>query len=106
MTEPTTKAEYERRFKAAYRIEGYGPDITMHLPCPFCAAADWLAQPVFDPDRPRSGRGPDVTCYGCGRTAAFIHTPTGGGTTVELVQTGGDDPPPWVPCRRENEAAP
>lgn len=101
MAEPSTQAEYERRFKTSYRITGHGPAVTMHLPCPFCAAAGWLDQPLFDPDRLTSGRGPDVTCTECGRSAAYVYVSTPDSVTVELVQTGGEDPSPWVHCRRE-----
>lgn len=104
MAEPTTREEYDRLFKKTYRISGHGlPGVMMHLPCPFCAAAGWLDQPLFDPNRAGSGRGPDVTCAECGRSAAFIYAYDGGSSTVELVQTGGADPPPWVPCRRVPE---
>lgn len=97
MSEPEDQTAFERRFKAAYRLSGAGLDVAVHYPCPFCAAPEWLVQPVF---ATRLDHGPETTCVECGRSARFLtDAPGPGSVTVELVQTGGPPPPEWVPAR-------
>lgn len=102
MSDPQTPEEYIARQQASQHLSGYGADTTVHVPCPFCAAPEWLVHRVIDTEAAMSK---GATCKKCGRTArAHIATHPGGGKSFEIVQTGGPDPPPWhrkmFPMRR------
>lgn len=97
MAEPRNEQEHFERFEANYRVTGFGRWTKQHLPCPFCAAADWL---IF-----RVAQAPDVlrdriaTCQECGRSARCIiedKPPNETGYFIEFVQTGGPDQADWV----------
>jgi hypothetical protein len=96
MSAPTSKEEYEARFMANQEVVGFGPDVATIMPCPFCAAPLWLKLRIMDFEQKALQEG--ATCLECGRSAKGLVThPQGGGVSVEMVQTGGDDPPPWIP---------
>lgn len=100
MSEPTSLAEYTARFNANTEVTGYGTEVAMHVPCPFCAAPDWAVWALI---RATDAMREDRTCRECGRSArSEVMALPGGGTSVELVQTGGPDAPPWLdpPPRR------
>jgi hypothetical protein len=101
MADPQSSEEYNARFQASRRMSGYGLDTTVHLPCPFCAAPDWLVHRVIDTEAAMSE---GATCQECGRSARAIINTQNGNKTFEIVQTGGFDPPPWhrkaFPMRR------
>lgn len=94
-----TKDEYEKLYLANHRIEGYGLDVTQHVPCPFCAAPDWQEWPIASVTEAMEV---DTKCGSCGRSARAIVTRSEGGVSVEMVQTGGPDPPDYLvpPPRR------
>lgn len=94
---PTNKEEYLARFHMNQRIEGFGLDTTTHLPCPFCAAAGFMVLPVTSTHEALDA---GATCKECGRSARGLITRTPTQTTMEMVQTGGDDPPDWTPKMR------
>lgn len=96
-----TKDEYERLVTANTKIEGYGLDVTMHLPCPFCAAPDFMLYKVIDAnDALRAG----AVCKSCGRGMKGIVQESSAETTIEMVQTCGNDPPEFLPpMRRVNQ---
>jgi bacterioferritin-associated ferredoxin len=103
MSEPRkdmTQEEYVARFQASHKIEGYGIDgMTIHVPCPFCAAPDNLVHKIMDT---HEAYAKGATCAECGRSwMTIIHEHSAQGVRFEVVQTGGDDPPSWfMPMRR------
>lgn len=92
-SDPNNLKEYEAKFRENASVRGYGMEVTQHFPCPFCANPDWLVMPIieFPPESER-----DITCEACGRTARMLSSRTGEGMKMELVQTGGEDPPAWL----------
>lgn len=93
---PTSLDEYNLRYKANTRIEGTGADTRTVLPCPFCAAADWLVYPVTAAmDNYQKIQEPRK-CGHCGRTARLIIKQNEGSVEQELVQTDGPEPPDWL----------
>ena len=85
------RAEFDREYAANTRISGYGADVTTHLPCPGCAAADWILWPIVNP--PTDAK----KCRACGRTFQILisRTPNGTRMTGEIVQIDGPDLPDW-----------
>jgi hypothetical protein len=92
-----TQAEYERRFAANHRIEGFGVGVRQHMPCPFCAAADFMIVAILNP-ADAMARG--ATCRECHRSARFVFRGEPGAIAGEMVLTGGDDPPDFLPPMR------
>jgi hypothetical protein len=89
------KAEYEARYAANTKLSGRGLDTTMHVPCPFCGAADFIVHRIVDT---REALSAGAVCAECKRGArAEFHVRDGGATTtVGLMQTCGDDPPAFL----------
>lgn len=107
MADPANKDEYLALFNENTVIEGFGLDVTMRQPCPFCASPDFLALRPTDGilnDAPNidAQMSADTTCESCGRSAKAIVKRDENGVSFEVVQTGGDDPPEWLtpPMRR------
>jgi hypothetical protein len=101
MREPQSLEEYGQRFNANQRVTGMGPDVTMHAPCPFCAAPSFLAWKVVETEEVLAGR--SATCRECGRTARYDATTSPNRLVqLELVQVAGPPPPSWMdpPPRR------
>lgn len=95
MTDLSNYKEYEARFMKSHQITGYGiMGVTVHTPCPFCAAPDWNVFLVIDSEEAMAK---DTKCEECGRSAKAIITKTDTTTSFEVVQTGGPDAPPWLP---------
>lgn len=93
-----TKDEYEKRFAENQVIEGYGLETTVHLPCPFCAAPDFIIHKVVEAEEAYLKGG---VCTECGRGAKIefsVNTPSN--KQFEFVQTCGDDPPDYLPPMR------
>jgi hypothetical protein len=93
-----TEADYNAKYKANLRIDGTGFDTTIHSPCPFCAEPGFMSYTVALTE---AALATDTTCKKCGRGAKTIITKSGGGTTARMVQTRGDDAPPYIPITRE-----
>ena len=91
---PVTKEELERRFKENYRIEGFGVDMTIHCPCPFCGAPDFITYEFW---RVTEELSRERVCKECGRGLRGTIERIQDAITLELEQTCGDDPPPYVP---------
>ena len=101
--QPNSHAEYLERFHRNNRVEGFGMDVKCVVPCPFCAAADWMAWPILQvEEKMQEG----ATCQECKRSARAIFTYADGGKSFEIVQTGGPDQPEWLQpkMRRVEEA--
>lgn len=97
---PTTREEYEKRFFENNKFSGFGTNTTVHMPCPFCAAPDWLTYRVIDS---QTGLAKGAVCAECGRSAKGLVERDQSGIRLEIVQTGGLDPPPWLPPMRRVE---
>lgn len=93
-TDPPDLHEYNSLYMANHRITGFGIEgVTQHFPCPFCADPDWLVVKIMD-----FGTSTDpVKCSHCSRTARIEATEENGGKRIEIVQTAGDDPAPYLP---------
>lgn len=91
--------EYNRLQMERQRIEGFGLEVRVTSPCPFCCAPDFNSYLVIDVEK-ISGK--EVVCKACGRGAMHLMTHDAfGGTQVELVQTRGPDPDlPFLPKMR------
>jgi hypothetical protein len=95
---PQTREEFEARFAANHRVSGYGMDVTVHQPCPFCGAPDFLTYRILETHKALAAF---TVCGECGRGMRAIVDAGPYGTSFEFVQTAGDDPPPWAPMRRD-----
>lgn len=95
MTLPTNAEEYTERFRKNQTMTGLGSAVEVHSPCPFCAAKDWQIFRIISMEQ---DTGSPTQCVECGRTAQILYThKLDGGVHFEVVQTGGDDPPEWLP---------
>lgn len=92
--DPTSLDEYNARYNANTRIEGFGLEVKTHSPCIFCGAPDWQIWPIADP---HSAMRVDTKCEECGRSGKAIIQRTDNMTIAEWVQTGGPDMPAWYP---------
>jgi len=98
MSDPATVEEYRERAMENIRYTGHGPGETMaHTPCPFCSAPDFMVFRVIDADAALEAGG---TCKQCGRSARAIIRRADCATSFEVVQTGGADPPAYLPKMR------
>lgn len=93
-----TREEYEAKIAANQRIEGFGPEgVTVHMPCPFCAEAGFVAYKVLEV---QSAMSKGAVCSSCGRGARAVFRRSHGAVQFEIVQTQGDAAPEWVRMRR------
>lgn len=95
-SDPKSMDELSYRYAKNMRISGWGIEgVTHHVPCMFCGAPDFQTYRVIDVEAETAK---DTKCKYCGRSGRIITTTSNGGSTkiMELVQTGGDDPPEWM----------
>lgn len=92
MAQPNNKEEYLTRYHSNQRYTGFGLETAMVMPCPFCAAPDFLVCRVIDTEKALSE---DTKCKECERSAKYIFQRNAIGVTFEIVQTGGPDQPDW-----------
>jgi hypothetical protein len=92
--QPTTIDEYNALVLENQSITGYGFETTMHLPCPFCAAKDFMVYRIIDAEEAMIK---GAVCSECKRGAAVEFTVNGPGKQFEFVQTCGDDIPTYLP---------
>lgn len=100
---PTNRDDYLKLFNANQAISGYGSDVAMHMPCPWCAAPDFAKWRIIDSERLMQQ---PSTCGECGRTGHIVFTMNEPGhKAFEFVQTAGPDAPEWLtpPPRRVND---
>jgi hypothetical protein len=90
---PQSLEQYNIRFHRNARYSGHGLETHIHMPCPFCAAPDWLAYPVI---ASQAALEKGATCAACGRSAKGLFKREPGHVEYEIVQTGGDDMPEWL----------
>ena len=93
MGAPHSYDEYLQRFHANQRVEGFGLDVRMHVPCPFCAAPDWLVHEVL---LTQDAMADGAVCVECGRGAKAVFSAVNGNTFIEIVQTTGMPQPEWL----------
>ncbi len=99
MADPKDAAAYNVRFGQSQKLSGFGPFGTKsHVPCPFCAAPDWLVFRIIDTEKAME-RG--AVCGECKRGARAVTTRTAHGLSFHLVQTEGPDAPSYSPFQRE-----
>jgi len=90
---PRSHEEYLARFAANQHYFGFGLETGLSMPCPFCAAADFLASRILEVEQKLEV---GATCRECARSAKAIFTREPGITRFEIVQTGGPDQPDWL----------
>jgi hypothetical protein len=93
MAEPKDYDEYLKRLNENTKMEGFGFEVTMTVPCPFCAAPDFQKYLILEVEEAMAK---DTTCKECGRSAKAIYHRSPGSTSFEVVQTGGPDQPEWL----------
>lgn len=98
MADPKTKAEFESLYHSNARVSGYGALVTQHLPCPFCAAPDWLDVPIAKLALEGSQKvfGTPRTCVECKRTAKVLVAETASMTSMRLLLIEGDEPAEYL----------
>jgi hypothetical protein len=102
MSDPATAEEYHLKATANIRYSGHGPGAVMfHMPCPFCAEPDFAEWRVIETaERMQDNH----TCKQCGRSSrAIVTSDDDGSHAFEIVQTGGADPPAYLPKMRRVE---
>lgn len=96
MSAPQTFEELQARTLQNQRMSGYGLETKMHITCPFCGAPDYAEIRVVAVQEDASK---NATCKECGRSTRTEFYRSGPSIRFEIVQTGGDDPPEWLPFR-------
>jgi hypothetical protein len=97
MPQPTSKEDYEARFHENQKMTGRFFETTMHMPCPFCAAPEFMVYKILEVTEIIAQ---EHICSECRRGCRAIITRETGGISFEFVQTQGDPPPEWVPAMR------
>jgi hypothetical protein len=94
MSDPTSMDDHTCRSAMNMRVEGSGIETRVILPCPFCAAGNFMVVPVTDSVGALT-RG--AMCNSRGRSAkAIYHADEPGNEQFEIVQTGGPRQPDWL----------
>jgi hypothetical protein len=96
---PTSLDEWEERFYRHVLMSGggYGQPCTLHLPCPFCAAPEFLVYRLSEAEQAIRNGG---VCRHCARgTKAVAVSHPKMGQVYEMVQTCGPDTPEWMEPR-------
>jgi hypothetical protein len=101
VSDPANKEEYEKRYHANQRIEGFGlGNVHIHLPCPFCAAPDFMIYELMETEACLEK---GAVCKECKRGMGAMVTRDGGAVQIEMVQTEGPDAPDYVPRMKRIE---
>jgi hypothetical protein len=97
--EPMPITDYLARFDPNAGASGFAPfGVSVHMPCPFCGAIDFM---VFRRSGFRVPMAAGAGCGNCARSARAEFTRgDDGADLVEIVQTAGSDPPAGVDIRR------
>lgn len=93
--DPLTLDDYNAKFSANHKIEGFGiENIRQHFPCPCCAEADWkvVGMMSFQIEMIVPAQ-----CSWCGRVTHYhIEEPDDATTISWMVLDEGDDPPDYL----------
>jgi len=96
MPDPRNLDEYNKRVNLNQIVDGFGPDTTMHMPCPFCGAGHFLCYKIIETEA-RLANG--SVCKECNRGGKCIFERTTSGVQFEFVQTSGPDQPEFLPYK-------
>jgi len=99
MADPATLAEFEARVQANTRTRTQDGRLVLDVACPFCGAGDFLTVDVM---AIRHALAAPITCNECQRSIRSTVEGHAQCTRFEMVQTGGDDPPPYLPRFRRS----
>lgn len=83
MSQPTTRQEYEARYHKSYYVTGRGADITIHHPCPGCAAPEWMTCGIMEV---RQAMEAETRCSECGRTFRAVFDDRGDGSVAFQIR--------------------
>lgn len=92
-TQPNSLSEYQERVITNTKIDGFGIETNCTIPCPFCAAPDFLNYKVLDADKMLLE---PQTCKECNRGCKIIKEVKPGSIEFEFVQTSGPEQPEWL----------
>lgn len=96
--DPATVEEYNAKSHAGIRYFGHGIRETgMSIPCPFCAAPDFVEYKLIEMEAVMSK---EIVCKACGRGMRTIFERSRDGVKMEMVQSRGDQPPAYLPKMR------
>lgn len=101
MTDPRDYETYLRRFERNRAFTQEADGLVYHMPCPFCAAADFALIPQHDNDAARIAMAGGGTCRDCGRSGHVVFQEVGPQQFVvsAFVQTGGPSQADWLVTR-------
>lgn len=95
MSDPKTLEEFNARFAENSYITGTGLEAEVHLPCPFCAAENFIVFHMLDAEAVAKL---ESFCMECDRGVILEIKPLKrGGVSWQFKQTRGDDPPAYLP---------
>lgn len=94
MTAPRNLEEYLARSHKNSRVEGHGlGNVWMHMPCPFCAAPDFLKYELQDMHAQIQK---EHVCVECKRGMKAIVSIETDGHSIRFFQTVGADLEEWM----------
>ncbi len=89
-----THAAFEKRYTDNTKYEGQGLELKVHMPCPFCAASDFVVYRLTDI---HVALAEPHSCRECERSMKMLSCQDGhGGYTLKMIQTAGAPPPPFL----------
>jgi len=91
--EPVDPVEYLALYNANVRFFGLGYMTSMSVPCPFCAAPDFMIYKVLEVQKKMEE---GATCGCCRRSARAVFSDTPTGKRFEIFQTAGPAAPEWL----------
>ncbi|NJP33714.1 hypothetical protein [Micromonospora thermarum] len=104
MRAPTSLEAFLTRYEANASVTwgGAGDQVrTVHVPCPFCAAAEFAVYQVSPGDDATAtmlaALSTEHHCVECHRGGVYHLTRDEGRLWVTVAHTAGVDPPPWLP---------
>lgn len=74
-------------------ITGNGIETTMHMPCFYCGAKDFMVYRIVDSE---TAMNTGELCKECGRGMRMpVEPDPAGGKSIRFLQTTGAEPEPW-----------
>lgn len=96
MEDPQTMHEYNQRYNDNTRFEGRYAETKTVMPCPGCAASDWLDWPVTAAMNDYADVTKPTKCKHCNRTFRFQMDASANGITMRIYQTDGPEVPSFL----------